>query len=32
MPDREEAGQKALEFAENLWKRGDFWEFESSEY
>jgi SAM-dependent methyltransferase len=32
MPDREEAGQKALEFAESLWKRGDFWEFETSEY
>lgn len=30
--DREEAGRKALEFAETLWKRGDFWEFETSEY
>ena len=30
--DREEAGQKALEFAEKLWKGGDFWEFETSEY
>ena len=32
MTDREQAGQKALEFAENLWKHGDFWEFETSEY
>lgn len=32
MTDREQAGQKALEFSENLWKRGDFWELESSEY
>jgi SAM-dependent methyltransferase len=32
MIDREEAGRKALEFSENLWKRGDFWEFETSEY
>ena len=32
MPDREEAGQKAFEFAENLWKGGDFWELETSEY
>jgi SAM-dependent methyltransferase len=32
MTDREEAGRKALEFSENLWKRGDFWELESSEY
>jgi SAM-dependent methyltransferase len=30
--DREEAGRKALEFAENLWKRGDFWELETAEY
>jgi SAM-dependent methyltransferase len=30
--DRDEAGRKALEFSENLWKRGDFWEFETSEY
>ena len=30
--DREQAGQKALEFSENLWKHGDFWEFETSEY
>jgi SAM-dependent methyltransferase len=32
MTDREEAGRKALEFAENLWKRGDFWEFETADY
>lgn len=32
MTDREQAGQKALEFSENLWKGGDFWELESSEY
>jgi len=32
MTDREQAGQKALEFSENLWKSGDFWELESSEY
>ena len=32
MTDREKAGQKALEFSENLWKRGDFWEFETSDY
>ena len=32
MTDREQAGQKALEFAENLWKHADFWEFETSEY
>jgi SAM-dependent methyltransferase len=30
--DREEAGKKAFEFAENLWTRGDFWELETSEY
>ena len=30
--DREQAGQKALEFSENLWKGGDFWELETSEY
>jgi SAM-dependent methyltransferase len=30
--DRDEAGRKAFEFSENLWKRGDFWEFETSEY
>lgn len=30
--DRDQAGQKALEFAENLWKHGDFWEFETAEY
>ncbi len=32
MTDREEAGRKALEFSENLWKDGDFWELETSEY
>jgi len=32
MTDREQAGQKALEFAEGLWKRGDFWELETSEF
>jgi SAM-dependent methyltransferase len=32
MPDREEAGQKALEFAEKLWAKGDFWELETAEY
>ena len=32
MTDREQAGQKALEFSENLWKHGDFWEFETSDY
>jgi SAM-dependent methyltransferase len=32
VPDREEAGRKALEFAEKLWKQGDFWELETSEY
>jgi SAM-dependent methyltransferase len=32
MPDREEAGQKALEFAEKLWTQGDFWELETAEF
>jgi SAM-dependent methyltransferase len=32
MTDREEAGQKALEFAEKLWTQGDFWELETAEY
>jgi SAM-dependent methyltransferase len=30
--DRDQAGQKALEFSEKLWQNGDFWEFETSEY
>ena len=30
--DRDQAGEKALEFSEKLWKHGDFWEFETSEY
>jgi SAM-dependent methyltransferase len=32
MTDREQAGQKAFEFSENLWQRGDFWELETSEF
>jgi SAM-dependent methyltransferase len=32
MADREEAGQKAREFAEKLWAKGDFWELETAEY
>jgi SAM-dependent methyltransferase len=32
MRDREEAGQKALEFAEKLWTQGDFWELETAEF
>ena len=32
MTDRERAGQQSLKFAEDLWKRGDFWESETSEY
>ncbi|MEX2220195.1 MAG: class I SAM-dependent methyltransferase [Candidatus Rokuibacteriota bacterium] len=30
--DRDQAGRKAFEFSENLWKGGDFWELESSEF
>jgi SAM-dependent methyltransferase len=32
MTDRSLAGQRALEFCEGLWQRGDPWELESSEY
>ena len=32
MTDRERAGQQAFKFAEDRWKRGDFWEIETSEY
>jgi SAM-dependent methyltransferase len=32
MSDRERLGQKALEFSEGLWQRGDVWEFDTSEF
>jgi SAM-dependent methyltransferase len=32
MTDREQLGEKALEFSEGLWQRGDFWEFDTSEF
>jgi SAM-dependent methyltransferase len=32
MSERALIGQKAQEFCDNLWQRGDFWDFESSEY
>ncbi len=32
MIERDLIDQKAREFFEGLWKRGDFWDFESSEY
>jgi SAM-dependent methyltransferase len=32
MTDRERLGQQAFEFAEGLWRRGDIWEFDTSEF
>ena len=32
MTDREQADQKSREFFETLWRRGDPWNFESSEF
>jgi SAM-dependent methyltransferase len=32
MTDREQLGEKALEFSEGLWKRGDIWEFDTSDF
>jgi SAM-dependent methyltransferase len=32
MMDREQLGEKALEFSENLWRRGDIWEFDTSDF
>ena len=32
MMDRERLGEKALEFSEGLWQRGDIWEFDTSEF
>ena len=32
MSEKALIGQKAQEFCDDLWKRGDFWDFESSEY
>jgi SAM-dependent methyltransferase len=32
MTDRERLGEKAFEFSEGLWQRGDFWEFDTSEF
>jgi SAM-dependent methyltransferase len=32
MTDRERLGQRAFEFAEGLWRRGDVWEFDTSEF
>jgi SAM-dependent methyltransferase len=32
MSERQLIGQKAQEFCDDLWQRGDFWNFESSEY
>src|SRR5262247_2419890 len=32
MSERALIGQKAQEFCDSLWQRGDFWDFESSEY
>ena len=32
MTDRERLGEKAFEFSEGLWQRGDIWEFDTSEF
>jgi SAM-dependent methyltransferase len=32
MTDLERLGEKAFEFAEGLWQRGDVWEFDTSEF
>jgi SAM-dependent methyltransferase len=32
MTDRERLGEKAFEFSEGLWQRGDVWEFDTSEF
>ena len=32
MNERQLIGQKAQEFCEDLWQRGDFWNFENSAY
>ena len=32
MTERALIGQQAREFCDDLWQRGDFWDFESSEY
>ena len=32
MTDRERLGEKALEFSEGLWQRGDVWEFDTSDF
>jgi SAM-dependent methyltransferase len=32
MTDRERLGEQALEFSEGLWRRGDVWEFDTSEF
>jgi SAM-dependent methyltransferase len=32
MTDRERLGEKAFEFSEGLWRRGDVWEFDTSEF
>jgi SAM-dependent methyltransferase len=32
MTDREQLGKQAFEFAEGLWRRGDVWEFDTSEF
>ncbi len=32
MTDRERLGQKAFEFSEGLWRRGDGWEFDTSAF
>jgi SAM-dependent methyltransferase len=32
MTDREQLGKQAFEFAEGLWRRGDVWEFDTSDF
>jgi len=32
MSERALIGQQVREFCDDLWQRGDFWDFESSEY
>ena len=32
MTERALIGQQAREFCDGLWQRGDFWDFESSQY
>jgi SAM-dependent methyltransferase len=32
MTDRERLGERAFEFSEGLWKKGDVWEFDTSEF